>query len=171
MLDHRLLLRAVTAGGVAALALSRPRPLRADDEIDIAKVPRKVLEAAEKELPMVKWESAIKDTMNGKVLYELAGKNAREHRFEIEVFEDGTVFTVHRAVVLKNVPDKVTAALHKQLPKFKVSVVFEVTHQGEMVGYEFEGRRPKDKEDVEVLVVAVKEGDKLVVKRVVVNDD
>ena len=50
--------------------------------------------------------------------------------------------------------ENVQAALRKKMPRFKVSTAFEVREDGKVVGYNFEGKRPRDKEEILVFVSA-----------------
>lgn len=134
------------------------------EEIDLAKVPQNVKTAASKVVAGVKWTAAFKSKDEGKTIYDLEGTDEDGRKIEVEVFADGKVVQYQKEVPLKDVPNVVTDALKAKMPKFKVSLAAQVFHDGELVAYHFDGKRPKDKEDIGVLVslngkkIAVEEG-------------
>ena len=65
---------------------------------------------------------------------------------------DGKTVEVAIVLPLKEVPAKVAAALKDKMPRFKATDAYEIHRKGKLAGYEFDGRRPKDKEDVTVFV-------------------
>ena len=153
-LSRRQVLRALTGGGLAAglLAGAAARAADDDDEIDLAKVPAKVKEAASKAVPHAKWESASKSVEDGETTYTLEGTDAKGRSVSVDVEEDGTVDEVQTEVPMNQVPRLVQRALKAKQPRFKATTVYEVREEGKVTRYDFEGKRPADKDDITVTV-------------------
>jgi hypothetical protein len=117
------------------------------DEIALESLPSIVRKAVDKAVPGGKWESATCQTV-----YELEGTDAKGRAVVVEVNDDGEVGEVSTETSVMAVPSAVVSALKSKLPRFAVQSVFESRHGGKVVGYSFEGRRPRDKEDVGVFV-------------------
>jgi hypothetical protein len=117
------------------------------DDLAMSKVPPTVKKAAEKAVPGGKWESASSET-----IYELEGKDAKGRAVVVEVSDDGEVNEVSTELPVKEVPDAVLSALKAKMPRFKIETVFESKQEGQVAGYSFEGKRPKDKEEIGVFV-------------------
>jgi len=117
------------------------------DDIAMSKVPAAVKKAAEKAVPGGKWESASSET-----IYELEGKDGKGRAVVVEVTDDGEVNEVSTELPVKEVPEVVLSALKAKMPRFKIETVFESKQDGKVAGYSFEGKRPKDKEEIGVFV-------------------
>jgi hypothetical protein len=148
-------------GSVASVGLSAPPSTPSKDkdkaqEVDVPldKVPGPVRKAADKTISKAKWIAASKVTEDGELKYELDGTDSKGKEVTIVIATDGLVLEMEREVSMKEVPKVVTEALKKKLADFKVSVVHAVTEDGIVVSYSFEGKRPKDKEEVDVTVDA-----------------
>jgi hypothetical protein len=155
LMNRRRALNLLGTSGVVAVLLKQPTAVRAAaDEIDLAKVPAKVRRAADKAVPGASWSSAYKDEEDGEVIYELEGKDRQKRSVTVEVSAQGEVNEVETEIPFKEVRENVQAALRKKMPRFKVSTAFEVREDGKVVGYNFEGKRPRDKEEIVVFVSA-----------------
>ena len=155
LMSRRRALTVLGTAGVAAVLTERPDPAQAaTDEIDLAKVPAKVRRAADLAVPGAKWSTAFKDEEDGETYFELEGKDRRQRVVTVEVSADGEVNEVETEMPLAEVRESVQATLKKRLPRFKVATVYEVREGGKMVGYNFEGKRPRDKEEIVVFVSA-----------------
>ena len=152
------------AAGVACLAGHSASLLADDETIDLAKVPEAVKKAADKAVPNVKWTSASKENEDGQVVYELEGTDDEGRVVSVEVTAKGKVLEVEKQIDVAKIPKAVQNALKAKLPRFQTSMAFQVFVEGELIAYEFEGKRPKDKKEISVLVTA--DG-----KRVEISDD
>ena len=117
------------------------------DDIAMSKVPAEVKKAADKAVPGGKWESASSET-----IYELEGKDAKGRAVVVEVTDEGEVEDVSTELAIKDVPEVVVSALKAKMPRFKIETVYESKQDGKVSGYSFEGKRPKDKEEIGVFV-------------------
>jgi hypothetical protein len=144
----------LVAGGLAAVL-----PLRwdtaegaTDDKIELAKVPARVKEAAGKAMPHARWKVASKSLQEGKVTYELEGEDAAKRYVWAEVTDDAKVNEVGTEIPAAKAPTVVTTALKKKFPRFRVTATYEARHEGKVIRYDFEGKRPRDKEEITVSV-------------------
>lgn len=226
-IGRRRAVRALALGGIAAV-VSRSRSPVAAAEVELAKVPPGIRDAAKQVVPAAKWSSADRDKEDGQDVYELAGEDGkgrkvvvavaadgkvtevrtavpptevpraaweavdrkfpafeatsacevrqgddlrrpsyddfrayevggvyeRDRRAIIEVTAEGEITEMEREVGVNVVPQPVTAALKGKMPKFQTATVYEVSEDGTVIGYQFEGKRPKDKKDIDVFVSA-----------------
>lgn len=129
-----------------------PLPDDKPQKIDLAKLPAKVRKAADAAVPGAKWEEAHKDTEEGVVIYELDGTNARGRDVTVMVTAEGKVTEVETELPLTEVPQLVRDALKAKMPRFKITAAFEIREEGKVTSYDFEGKRPKDKEEITVSV-------------------
>lgn len=145
------------AGGIAAVATAPAvRAAAGDKEEDVPldKVPAAVRKAADKAVPKAKWIGATKVTSDGEVAFELDGMDSKGKEVTVSLAEDGTLNEIEREISMKDVPKVVSEALKQKVAGFKVSVAHSTTIDGKIVAYSFEGKRPKDKEEVDVTVSA-----------------
>ena len=151
--------------------LSPRRAFEKDDvEIDVKKLPEKILAGAKKMFPKVDWKQATKVTDDGEVHYELAGALPGKKLLVLEIDDEGDVFRIETETEMDKVPKEVKEGFRKEYPAkrgWKVDAVFEVEEDEdddegfEVIGYEFhavwekpkgfKGKAPKEKE-VEVFV-------------------
>jgi len=117
------------------------------EDLELSKVPANVRKAAEKEVPGGKFESA-----SSQIIYELEGKDAKGRAVTVEVDDEGEVGEVSTELPVKDVPEAVLSALKAKMPKFKIETVFESKQDGKVAGYSFEGKRPRDKDEIGVFV-------------------
>jgi Rieske Fe-S protein len=145
----------LTAGSVAAVGLAAP-PNTKDTSADVPldKVPGAVRKAADKAVSKAKWIGATKNTEDGETTYELDGTDSKGREVTVVVAPDGTVHEIEKEIPMKEVPKVVTEALKKKLADFKATLAHSVTEEGKIVAYSFEGKRSKDKEEVDVTVAA-----------------
>jgi len=155
LLNRRRALIVLGTAGIAGALVQQPTAaLAAVDEIALAKVPAKVRRAADLAVPGAKWSNAFEDEEDGEIYFELEGKDRRQRAVTVEVSGEGEVNEVETEIPLEEVREGVQATLKKRLPRFKVATVYEVREGGKMVGYNFEGKRPRDKEEIVVFVSA-----------------
>jgi hypothetical protein len=92
---------------------------------------------------------------NGDYLaFEIGGVYESDRRALLEITADGDITDIERQIAQNDVPAKVTAALKKKLKTFRTTTIYEISEDGGVVGYQFEGRKPKDNKDLDVFVSA-----------------
>lgn len=144
----------LVAIGLLTVGPAVARPAADEKPIELSKVPAKVMMAANKAVPKAKWMEATTSEEDGKVYYNLDGTDAKGRAVTVEVTAEGKVTEVVTEITEKEVPMVVMKALRAKLPKFAIAAVFEVRQEGKVVGYDFEGKRPKDKEEITVSITA-----------------
>jgi hypothetical protein len=140
--------------GTSVLAFLPQEALSEEKDIDLEKVPPKVRSAADKAVPGAKWTGAIKEEDESEVIYELEGTDGKGQDVTVEVTASGEVEGITTEISLQEVPVVVMTALQKKMPHFKATSVTELREDGEVDSYTFEGKRPKDKEEIDVYVSA-----------------
>jgi hypothetical protein len=152
-LNRRRIVFALAAGSFAAgLRLPGETAAGATDESDLAKVPAKVKEAASKAVPGARWTGASRNSEDGAVTYELEGQDSDDNDVWVELTADARVNEVGTEIDSDQVPAVVTAALKKRFPRFATSENYAVRQGGKVIRYDFDGKRPRDKEEVTVSV-------------------
>lgn len=141
-----------SAAGASLLAIGPADALAAD--VDLKALPPKVRAAADKAVPGAKWTGASKDEDGGEVTYSLEGTDSKGRDVTVEVSAAGEVEEVMTEIPLAEVPATVMAALKAKMPKFEIAGAVAMSQGGAVDGYEFDGKRPKDKEEITVYVSA-----------------
>jgi hypothetical protein len=146
----------MAAVGMAAGDLLRGRGAAGAglDDVGLDKVPAGVKEAASKAVPGAKWTAATRSVDEGRVTYELEGEDADKRKVWVDLTADGKVNEMSYLIELAKVPRVVTAALKKKMPRFQVSASYEAFKDGKVFAYYFDGKRPRDKEEISVSVSA-----------------
>ncbi|HQU42653.1 MAG TPA: hypothetical protein PK867_07565 [Pirellulales bacterium] len=65
-----------------------------DQVVPIDQVPKAAVEAAQKQLPDIEFQTAWKKKVGDKDVYELRGKNAQGRVREAEVYADGRIYEI-----------------------------------------------------------------------------
>jgi hypothetical protein len=65
-----------------------------DANIPLEQVPAAAIEAAQKKLPDIKFQTAYKKKVGDEEVYELRGKNANGRVREAEVYSDGRIYEI-----------------------------------------------------------------------------
>jgi hypothetical protein len=155
---NRRMLFALAAGGMtSAMLLTLSDPVARADEgkkIELAKVPAKAKEAATKAVPGARWTGASQHEEDGEITFELEGTDAEKRYVWAEVSAEGEVEEVGTEIPMKQVPVVVTAKLKASLPRFVSTTVYEARQDGKAIRYDFEGKRPRDKEEITVSISA-----------------
>ena len=153
-LHRRHVLLAFVAGAVAAGQwLGGDTAAGAtDDKVDLAKVPAKIKEAASKAMPHARWTGASRSVEDGKVTFELEGEDAAKRYVWVELTAEAKVNEMGTEIASGKVPHVVSAALKKKFPRFQVATSYEARQDGKVIRYDFEGKRPRDKEEITVSV-------------------
>jgi hypothetical protein len=131
-----LLLRSLCAclllGWTVALAAAR-----ADEEkVPIDKLPMKVVDAVKAKFPKAVLKHASKDTVDGKVVYEI-GLNIEKQHLHALVTAEGKLFEIHQEIDAKDLPEKVAKAVEAKYPKSKVKGIEQISDaDGKVTGYE-----------------------------------
>jgi hypothetical protein len=111
----------LAGGGAAAIALSSIETTgRADEEIALDKLPKAVRAAADRIMPKAEWLSATKITDDGKIAYDLDGRDGKKRDVTIMVTAEGKVVEWETLLHMPaNVPAEVLEAIRKNYPKFE----------------------------------------------------
>lgn len=116
-----------------------PASAQEEKEIDMARVPAPVRQAAMKAAPGARLTSAFKETDEGRTTYELSGRDAQGRGVEIEVTGRGVVLGVETEIPVSQVPRVVIDALRAKARGMKFTSAEVVTRNGRIISYEFEG--------------------------------
>jgi hypothetical protein len=65
-----------------------------DQVVPLDQVPQAAIDAAQKELPDIKFQTAWKKKVGEEAVYELRGKNAQGRVREAEVYADGRIYEI-----------------------------------------------------------------------------
>jgi hypothetical protein len=65
-----------------------------DQVVSLEQVPKAAVEAAQKALPDIKFQTAYKKKIGEEEVYELRGKNAQGRVREAEVYADGRIYEI-----------------------------------------------------------------------------
>ena len=161
--DRRSALGWLFGGGiVAAVTLAATRAAGANEPVDLKKVPKPVMDAAERILPKATWHSAVKVVDGEKTAYELDGSDDKDRDVTVMVTADGKVIEVE--VQLKkpeNVPAKALAAVKEKWPKFTPTETHVIRQGKDLQGandgehlYDMRGTLSKGGRDIHVQVNA-----------------
>lgn len=143
---------AILVAAAVALALGAAPARGDDDEVPLAKVPAVVRKAADAAVAGAKWSAAYTDRDDSGVIYELDGTDAKGRDVIVEITAAGKVREIETEIPIRDVPAGVQKALKAKFPRFVATASYEVVREGKVAGFAFEGRRPRDKEDIDVFV-------------------
>jgi hypothetical protein len=147
--DPRTAVGVALAGGVgAALLLPRRAAAQKEEEIDLPKLPKEILESAKEMFPKADWKKATKQTDDGETYYELAGVLPGKLLVVVEIDPEGEVFHIQTEINKKDVPKVVMDAFRKKYPGAEIEAVFQMEEEDgedgfDITGYEFMGSRVK----------------------------
>lgn len=139
-----VLVSAVWCGGASA----------DEQDVPLDKLPKAVRAAADAAVPKAKWTGAVRSEEDKAVTYELEGTDAKGRYVWVELTEAGVVKEVQTEVAYAAAPKAVREALEKKFPRFKAETTYMVEEGGKVTRYDFEGKRPKDKEEITISVSA-----------------
>lgn len=149
-----LIVQALVDGKITAVRTAVP----------LTEVPKTAWKGVAQKVPTLEAISAYElrqgdnllDAGDADLTYEIGGVDEKERQIILEVFADGEISEMERELTSTDVPQAVLAALRGKLPTFETSRVFELSEDGEVVGYLFEGKRPKEKkaQEIDVFVSA-----------------
>jgi hypothetical protein len=123
-------------GLVAAPALAGEK----HERIDLSKVPSEARLAADQAVPGGHWSKACREKENHETVYELEGKDATNRRVEVEVYSDGKVREVETEIGVHAVPESYRRICSDKHPGFKPTGAEQVTRNGQIYAYDFEGK-------------------------------
>lgn len=120
MIARRLLCLVV----VLALVLA----VRADDkkDLELDKIPKKVMESLKAKFPKAKIHKWTKAKEGDDVVYDIEFKQG-DRKFEADIKEDGTIVNWEKEVATKDLPEAVKKAIEKKYPKSKLKEAMEIT--------------------------------------------
>jgi hypothetical protein len=108
-----------------------------EEKVDLAKVPKPVLEAVKKKFPDAKMVGASTEKEGDKLVYEIEIK-VNDKTIDVTVTPEGKIVTIEKEIDAKNVPRAVAEALEKKYPKATIKLVEEVSKDDKIVKYEFQ---------------------------------
>jgi uncharacterized membrane protein YkoI len=88
-------------------------------------LPKTVSEALKTRFPGLEITSAVKETENGNVVYDIE-LTQKGRKFESDIKEDGTILEVEKEVAQKDYPKALASSVEAKYPKGKITVVMEV---------------------------------------------
>jgi hypothetical protein len=98
---------------------------RADGEVDLDKVPAKIMAAIKGRFPNPQIKSVEKEDEDGKVMYDVE-LTQKGRKFEMDIKEDGTIVEVEKEVATKDFPAACAKALAAKFPNSKIKEIMEV---------------------------------------------
>jgi len=110
---------------VAGLVLLAPVARAADEKVPLDKIPKAVMEAIKAKFPDAEVTNAEKETVDGKVVYDIELKQ-KNRKHEMDIQEDGTVLEIENEIAVKDLPEAVTKAVEVKYPKSTIKEVMEV---------------------------------------------
>jgi hypothetical protein len=131
-------------------------------EIRLTEVPKSAWQGVAKKIPTFEavtvYEYREGDDLrgpdDGDLAYEISGFYQTERKVILAANASGEITESEMEVAVSDVPKTVMSALKAKMPKFRAITVYEVTEDGSVTGYQFEGKRPKDKRSIDVFVSA-----------------
>lgn len=125
-----------------------------DDEIPLDKVPANIRKAADAAVPKAKWEAAYKYEEEGKLYYDLEGRNSKGRAVVVTLAKDGEVESVETEIPVRELPEVVRQAVKAKWPRFNTKAAYEVREGDKVVGYDLEGKRPSDRHEIAIFASA-----------------
>lgn len=124
-----------------------------DDEIPLDSVPANIRKAADAAVPKARWEAAYRYEEEGKLYYELEGRN-KNRSVVVTLTSDGAVDSIETEIPVRDVPEVVRQAVKAKWPRFNTKAAYEVREGDKVVGYDLEGKRPSDKHGIAIFASA-----------------
>jgi hypothetical protein len=128
-----------------------------EEKITLAKVPARVMSAANRAVPRVKWTEATKEIDEGETIYGLSGKDASGREVAVNVTAEGKVVEIDTEIALTDVPQVVMSACRNKYPKFKPDGAMSIREEGKLTGYSLDGTMI-GKDGVEVTIYVSADG-------------
>lgn len=135
---------------VSTLALAAPALAQEETKLDMSAVPAAAMEAAQKAVQGVTFETAQMDKDEGTDTYELGAKLSSGKHIEVDVLADGTIEEVEEEITAAELPAEVKATLDKELAGFAPTMIEKSTRPQGVVVYEFEGQHGGKEIDAEI---------------------
>jgi len=160
--DRRTALGLLAGGGiVAAVSLAADPAQGAEENMELSKVPKAVMEAAERILPKGTWQSAVKVLDSDKTAYELDGSDGKGRDVTVMISAEGKVVEVETELKKPDaVPAKVLDAIKEKWPRFTPTETHEIRQGNDLQGakdgdyvYDMRGTIAKGR-DIQVQVSA-----------------
>lgn len=146
---------ALNRGRASAEDAAKPAEEAIEEEIPLARVPAVIRKSADAAVPKATWEAAYRCSEEGEITYELEGLDAKGREVVVVLTKDGQVDEIETEIPLRELPEVITTAVKSRWPRFKASSVYEVCKKdGEVIGYDLEGKRPRDKHVIGIFVSA-----------------
>jgi uncharacterized membrane protein YkoI len=121
------LVSALLAVWVGLAIAAEPATKAAPTEVKVKpeELPKAVSEALKARFPALEITSAVKETENGNVVYDIE-LTQKGRKFESDIKEDGTILEVEKEVAQKDYPKALPSSVEAKYPKGKITVVMEV---------------------------------------------
>lgn len=119
------------AGAAVAVLLVASVLVGKDEEIAIGKLPKAVVDAIMAKFPGAQLDEAVKETEDGKTVYEVELKQ-KQQEYVVSVTPEGKITEVEREIAIKDLPKAVTEALAKKYPKAALRDAEEATADGKI---------------------------------------
>jgi hypothetical protein len=113
------------------------KPEAKEEKVELAKVPKPVLEAVKKRFPEAKLVGASTEKEGDKLVYEIEIK-VNDKTIDVTLTPEGKIVTIEKQIDTKDVPKAVAEALEKKYPKATIKLVEEVSKDDKIVKYEFQ---------------------------------
>jgi putative lipoic acid-binding regulatory protein len=107
-----------------------------NEKVPLDKLPKSVVDTVKAKFPKAVMKHAYKDTVDGKVIYEV-GVDIEKTHLHAFVTAEGKLTEIHQEIDKKDVPEKVLKVVDTKYPKSKVEGVEKQTDpEGKVLGYE-----------------------------------
>lgn len=143
---RRRFFQVVTLGALVPAVLGgTSRATAGDDvEINLKRVPPRLMQVAEKAVPGVHWKTAFRNEEDGEVTYEIEGVDSKKRDVTVTITAEGKLEEIETEIPVAEVPAVVMKALRARFPRLEIVAVTEIQEEHKVAGYDFEGTRPKD---------------------------
>jgi|GEM_PF-500848 len=126
------------------------------EDIALINLPEIIRKAANAAVPNAKWSKVVKDTDEKHTWYEIKGIDAKGRNVCVTVEPNGELEEIETEIKLQVTPKIVLDALKRRFSNFKISAVYEIRNDiNTIVRYNFDGKRPRDKEEITISFSAV----------------
>ena len=131
-----LLLRSLTGTLLLGLVVTLHAAGGDNVKVPLDKLPKNVVDTVKAKFPNAVMKHAYKDTVDGKVVYEV-GVDIDKTHLHAFVTADGKLTEIHQEIDKKDTPEKILKAVDAKYPKSKVDGVEKQSDaDGKVLGYE-----------------------------------
>jgi uncharacterized membrane protein YkoI len=138
---------------IAGLLVAVPEA-RAQDKVDVGKIPKQVMETLNARFPKAEIHQATREKEGDNIVYDLEFRQDGR-KFEADITESGTILNWEKEVAARDLPETVRKAVEKRYPKAALKEVMDITEVKDgketREGYEIV-LETADKKEVELTV-------------------